>query len=190
MKNYDWIKKETSAYGYYPSSFESEEAKRLLESFHQYITRSIHYSIDDVECPSDCPAFSSAECPSSFESEEAKRSLELFPRSIHYWIDDVECPSDFPAFSSAECPSGFKKFVIKNGSLVEMTDQKRIRSDGFGMVFREDFHGEPMAMKCMPMGKMIKRNFVSETVTVNQGGSHVYHMHTDSLLIHLNFFRD
>ena len=103
--------------------------------------------------------------PSSFESEEAKRLLETFPRSIHYSIDDVECPSDCPAFSSAECPSRFKKFVIKNGSLVEMTDQKRIGSGGFGMVFKEDFHGEPMAMKCMPMGKIIKRDFVNETVS-------------------------
>ena len=103
--------------------------------------------------------------PSSFESEEAKRLLETFPRSIHYSIDDVECPSDCPAFSSAECPSRFKKFVIKNGSLVEMTDQKRIGSGGFGMVFKEDFHGIPMAMKCMPMGKIIKRDFVNETVS-------------------------
>ena len=33
------------------------------------------------------------------------------------------------------------------------------------MVFRELFHGKPMAMKCMPMGKIIKRDFVNETVS-------------------------
>ena len=103
--------------------------------------------------------------PSSFKSEEAKHLLDTFPRSIHYSIDDVECPAECPASSSAECPSRFKKFVCKNGSLVEMTDQKRIGTGGFGMVFREDFHGIPMAMKCMPMKKIIKRNFVSETVS-------------------------
>ena len=103
--------------------------------------------------------------PSSFNSEEAKRLLDTFPRSIHYSIDDIECPAECTASSSAECPSRFNKFVCKNGSLVEMTDQKRIGSGGFGMVFREDFHGKPMAMKCMPMGKIIKRDFVSETVS-------------------------
>ena len=99
--------------------------------------------------------------PTSFESEEAKRLLATFPRSIHYSIEDIECPSSCPA----DCPSKFKKFVCKNGSLVEMTDQKRIGSGGFGMVFRELFHGIPMAMKCMLMGKIIKRDVVSETVS-------------------------
>ena len=99
--------------------------------------------------------------PSSFNNEEAKRLLATFPRSIHYSIEDIECPSSCPV----ECLSKFKKFVIKNGSLVEMTDQKRIGSGGFGIVFRELFHGKPMAMKCMPMGKIIKRDFVSETVS-------------------------
>ena len=99
--------------------------------------------------------------PTSFESEEAKRLLATFPRSIHYSIEDIVCPST----CQGECPSKFKKFVCKNGSLVEMTDQKRIGSGGFGMVFRELFHGIPMAMKCMLMGKIIKRDVVSETVS-------------------------
>jgi len=99
--------------------------------------------------------------PSSFENEEAKRLLNTFPRSIHYSIEDIECPSS----CKGECPSKFKKFVCKNGSLVDMTDQKRIGSGGFGMVFRELFHGIPMAMKCMLMGKIIKRDVVSETVS-------------------------
>ena len=103
--------------------------------------------------------------PTSFESEEAQQLLAKFPRSIHYSIDDIECPAECPASSSAECPSKFKKFVCKNGPLVEMTDQKRIGSGGFGMVFREVFHGVPMAMKCMLMEKIIKRDVVSETVS-------------------------
>ena len=99
--------------------------------------------------------------PNSFKSAEAKRLLDTFERSIHYSIDDVECPAECPA----GCPSRLKKFVCMNGPLVEMTDQKRIGSGGFGMIFREDFHGTPMAMKCVPMEKIIKREFISETVS-------------------------
>ena len=99
--------------------------------------------------------------PTSFESEEAQQLLAKFPRSIHYSIEDIECPST----CQGECPSKFKKFVYKNGSLLEMTDLKRIGSGRFGMVFRELFHGVPMAMKCMLMGKIEKRDVVSEAVS-------------------------
>ena len=99
--------------------------------------------------------------PTSFESEEAKRLLAKFPRSIHYSMEDIECPST----CQEECSSKFKKFVCKNGSLVQMTDHKRIGSGGFGMVFRELFHGKAMAMKCTLMEKLIKRDVVSEAVS-------------------------
>ena len=85
--------------------------------------------------------------PTSFKSEEGKQLLAKFPRSMHYSIEDIECPASCPA----NCPSQFKKFYSKNGPLVVMTDQNRIGSGGFGMVFKEIFHGKPMAMKCMPM---------------------------------------
>ena len=42
-----------------PSSFESEEAKKLLAQF----PRSVHFSIDDINCPKSC----SADCSSSFK---------------------------------------------------------------------------------------------------------------------------
>ena len=99
--------------------------------------------------------------PSSFKNEEARSLLATFPRSIHYSIEDIECL----ASCSVECSSKFKKFHCKNGSLVMMTNQNRIGSGGFGMVFREMFHGIPMAMKCTLMGKIEKRHFVSETVS-------------------------
>ena len=99
--------------------------------------------------------------PSSFESEEAKRLLDRFPRSVHYAIEDIKCKESCPA----DCDSNFKRFYSKNGQLVEMMDQKRIGSGGFGMVFRELFHGIPMAMKCMWMGEIEDRDKVEEIVS-------------------------
>ena len=99
--------------------------------------------------------------PSSFESEEAKRLLVTFPRSIHFSIEDIKCTADCPA----DCPSKFDKFYYKNGPLVTMTDENRIGTGGFGMVFKELFHGVPMAMKCMLMGKIQYRDTVDKAVS-------------------------
>ena len=82
--------------------------------------------------------------PSSFESEEAKALLAKMPRSVHFSIEDIECEES----CSANCPSKFKRFYYKNGPLVEMTEKNRIGKGGFGLVFRQLFHGKPMAMKC------------------------------------------
>ena len=96
--------------------------------------------------------------PKEFKSEEAKRLLATFPRSVHYSIEDIECEESCPA----KCRSNFKRFYYKNGSLVEMTDQNRIGSGGFGMVFKGLFHGKPMAMKCMLIGKIEWRDYVKD----------------------------
>ena len=98
---------------------------------------------------------------SSFETAEAKRLLDSFPRSVHYSIDDIHCKESCPA----DCLSQFKKFLCKNGPLVEMTSENKIGSGGFGMVFRQLFHGIPMAMKCMLMGKMEERDYVKQAVS-------------------------
>ena len=82
--------------------------------------------------------------PSSFESECAKRLLAEMPRSLHFSIKDIECEESCPA----DCPSKLKRFYSKNGPLVEMTDENRIGEGGFGMVYKQFFHGKPMAMKC------------------------------------------
>ena len=42
-----------------PSSFLSEEAKHLLATF----SRSVHYSIEDIDCEEFCPT----DCPSKFK---------------------------------------------------------------------------------------------------------------------------
>ena len=95
--------------------------------------------------------------PSSFETDEAQRLLAQFSRSVHYSIEDISCEE-----SCKNCSSKFKKFYFKNGKLLEMTNEKRIGVGGFGMVFREFFHGKLMAMKCMLMGKIEKRDYVNE----------------------------
>ena len=82
--------------------------------------------------------------PSSFENDEEKRLLSTFSRSIHFSIEDIECDQSCPA----DCPSKFDRFYYKNGPLVKMNEENRIGKGGFGMVFRQLFHGKPMAMKC------------------------------------------
>ena len=89
--------------------------------------------------------------PSSFENEEAKRLLAEMPRSVHYSIEDIDCEESCPA----DCTSEFKRFYYKNGPLVEMTEDNRIGKGGFGWVYRQIFHGKPMAMKCIPLGELI-----------------------------------
>ena len=88
---------------------------------------------------------------SSFQSEEATSLLSQFSRSVHFSIEDIHCETTCPA----ECPSNFKKFICKEGALVEMTDENRIGSGGFGLVFRGIFHGLSMAMKLMYRSEMI-----------------------------------
>ena len=44
-----------------------------------------------------------------------------------------------------------------------MTEENRIGAGGFGMVFKEFFHGKLMAMKCMLLGKIESRDYVNET---------------------------
>ena len=88
--------------------------------------------------------------PSGFESEKAKLLLLQFPRSVHFSIEDINCRETCPE----DCSSQLKRFFCKNGSLVEMTDENRIGTGGFGMVFRQLFHGRLMAMKCVWTGEI------------------------------------
>ena len=99
--------------------------------------------------------------PSNFESKVAKSLLEKFSRSVHFSIEDIECEESCPA----DCSSEFKKFYFKNGALVEMTEENRIGSGGFGMVFQQLFHGKPMAMKCVLLGKIEFRQNVRDLVS-------------------------
>ena len=92
---------------------------------------------------------------SSFENDEAKRLLSdstssINLRSIHFSIEEIECPNTCPA----DCASKFTKFYYRNGPLVEISDENRIiGGGGFGMVYRQSFHGMPMAMKCVWIGE-------------------------------------
>ena len=88
--------------------------------------------------------------PSSFENEEAKRLLAKMPRSVHFSIEDIKCKESCPV----DCFSKFDRFYYKNGPLVKMTEKNRIGKGGFGMVFRQSFHGKPMAMKCILLGEL------------------------------------
>ena len=103
--------------------------------------------------------------PSSFESEEAKLLLSQFPRSVHFSVEDIECGSSCPA----GCSSEFKRFYYKNGPLVDMeqmTDEDRLGTGGFGLVFKQLFHGKLMAMKCVWIDQIEQRYLLNESVSV------------------------
>ena len=99
--------------------------------------------------------------PSSFESKEAENLLAQFPESVHFSIDQIDCEENCPS----DCESRFDRFYCKNGSLIEMTDDKRIGRGGFGMVFRELFHGKPMAMKCELVRELKHRQKIEHAVS-------------------------
>ena len=101
------------------------------------------------------------EYPSSFASKESQLLLAQFPRAVHFAIEDIYCEES----CRIDCPSNFKKFYIKNGELIKMTDEKRIGSGGFGTVYKELFHGKLMAMKCMLIGEIEKRAYLDEVVS-------------------------
>ena len=98
--------------------------------------------------------------PFIFESEKAKCLLSQFPRSVHFSIENIECEDSCPA----DCPSKFEKFYCKNGSLIEMKEKNQIGSGGFGMVYRQLFHGKPMAMKCTLLGKIQNQEKLNESI--------------------------
>jgi len=47
-----------------------------------------------------------------------------------------------------------------------MTDETRIGTGGFGLVFKQLFHGKLMAMKCVWMGQIEQRYLMHEGVSV------------------------
>ena len=85
--------------------------------------------------------------PFSFQSKEANQLSTEFSaeRSIHFSMEDILCQKT----CKQDCTSNFKRFYYKKGSLVKMTDENRLGHGGFGMVFKQLFHGIPMAMKCV-----------------------------------------
>ena len=96
-----------------------------------------------------------------FENLEAKRLLSQFPRSIHFSTEDIQCDES----CQPNCTSTYKRFYYKNGPLVEMTDHNRIGQGGFGMIFRELFHGVPMAMKCVLLTKLEDRYELNQAIS-------------------------
>ena len=105
--------------------------------------------------------------PSSFVSDEAKRLLSTFSRSIHFSIEDIACEQSCPA----DCPSKFERHYYKDGPLVEMTEENRIGKGGFGMVYKQLFHGIPMAMKCTLLGEFYR---------TKDGGEQIRRLRTDA----------
>ena len=98
--------------------------------------------------------------PSSFKSEEAKKLLAQFPRSIHFSIEDISCEDNCPS----DCTSKFKKFHLKNGEFVKMTDKNRIGQGGFGSVFKGLFHVKEKAMKCVLIGEIQNQRHTHKAV--------------------------
>ena len=101
--------------------------------------------------------------PSSFQNDKAKLLLSQFSRSVHFSIEDINCGDTCPA----DCSSELKRFYCKNDALVEMSDENRIGTGGFGMVFRQLFHGRLMAMKCVWTGELEEPSSLEMTDVVS-----------------------
>ena len=97
----------------------------------------------------------------NFATKKASELLNTFPRSIHYSLEDIECKVG----CQVQCDSKFKKYFFKNGLLLKMNDKNRIGKGGFGLVFKQKFHGEMMAMKCVPIATITKRDYIEEQVS-------------------------
>ena len=138
-----------------PNFYYPDLAIRMME-------KGINPNVSDYQGKSQVDRY-----PRSFESDNAKLLLSQFPRSVHFSIEDINCRETCPA----ECSSELKRFYYKNGPLVDMTDEKseknRIGTGGFGMVFRQLFHGRLMAMKCVWTGELEEPSSLEMTDVVS-----------------------
>ena len=95
--------------------------------------------------------------PGSFEKSKCKELAKNFPKSIHFVTSDTKCKNCPP-----NCKSNLKAFFLANGSLIN--EKEKLGSGGFGTVFGGKWHGEDVAMKCIVIDEIERRNFVNEQV--------------------------
>ena len=99
--------------------------------------------------------------PNSFKNSKCKQLAEKFARSIYFVTEDTVCSKTCPNI----CKSKLKAFFYKNGPLVDINEQNKLGTGGFGTVYGGNWHGENVAMKCILIGEITCQNFVDAAVT-------------------------
>ena len=99
-------------------------------------------------------------CPNSFKNSKCKELAQRFPRSIHFVTEDTICSKNCPN----NCKSNLKAFFCENGPLVDINDNNKLGTGGFGTVYGGIWHGEDVAMKCILIGEIQSQNFADDAV--------------------------
>ena len=74
--------------------------------------------------------------PDSFKSENAKKLLSQFPAAVYFSTEDQKCLESCPP----DCKSKMKRFRSFNGLIVDMKDENKLGSGGFGNVYSQSVY--------------------------------------------------
>ena len=74
--------------------------------------------------------------PDSFKSENAKELLNQFPQAVYFSTEDQKCMESCPP----DCKSKMKRFRSYNGLIVDMKDENKLGSGGFGNVYSQSVY--------------------------------------------------
>ena len=103
--------------------------------------------------------------PDSFKNPKCKKLAENFPRSIHFVVEDTQCSENCPnKIAQKHCKSNLKAFFYANGPYVDMREKNKLGSGGFGSVFAGKWHEEDVAIKCIAIENIKRRNKTNENV--------------------------
>ena len=99
--------------------------------------------------------------PNSFKNPKCKERAQRFPRSIHFVTEDTVCNKN----CGNNCKTKLKAFFCENGPLVDINDNNKLGTGGFGTVYGGKWHGEDVAMKCILIGQIQFQNLISKAVS-------------------------
>ena len=98
--------------------------------------------------------------PDSFKNSRCKELAEKFPRSIHFATENSRCKKN----CSPNCRSKLEAFFFQNGPLVDISEQNKLGTGGFGIVYGGKWHEEDVAMKCILISEIGWKSGVRDTV--------------------------
>ena len=97
----------------------------------------------------------------SFLDPKCNELAQNFPRSVHFVTKDTECDKNCPN----TCMTKLKAYFFENGPLVDINDNNKLGTGGFGAVYGGKWHGKDVAMKCVWIDQIPERYWVADAVT-------------------------